>query len=651
MTAAEIEQKKAEQQAKETAKMNRLLAKTLQILQPPDCGTVTEWAEKHRRLSEGSSAESGRYRVDRTPYMREIMDCFTDPKVSHIVFVAASQVGKSELINNCIGYIIDEDPGNILFIHPAEDDAKDYGRMRIHPMIRSCPRLRTKVADQGSVKSISYPGGVLTMCGSTEAHKLASKPCRYVFMDERDRCKRTVEGDPWVLARARQKTFYNAMGIEVSTPTTAGASPIDDAYSTGTMERWVTKCPHCGQYHEIRFRDIQFEYEMIEIRRKKTYTLQKVWYACPDCGAVSTEREMKNSEAKWVAENPGAIRNGCRSFWLNAFASPWATWDSIILEFLQAKDSPAALQGVTNTSFGELWEDRGDTETEDNLLARREDYGKDDNGDPLELPEGVLFLTCGVDTQDDRFEYEVVGHGEGDITWSIAYGKIPGKPSSEETWEKLDEIIDREWRYHDGIRRKIACTFIDEGGHYTMQVRAQCAKRLRKKVYAIKGVWGEDKPFITLPKKMAILDADKQIVGACWQYQIGVDSGKHEVMDRLCVQIPENKGYCHFPLRPEYGEAYFRGLLSEAYIYNEKTGKFSWKPIPGHKRNEPLDLRDYALAAAASLGKQDWDLLEAILAAERANAGKPAAPKPTPQATITRKTGSGIDNFYRNGDW
>ncbi len=140
------------------------------------------------------------------------MDAYSDPRVHHIVVVASSQVGKSEFENNVIGRTIDVDPGSILFIHPVQTDAKEYSKLRIAPMIRDCPTLRAKVAESKSrdsgntILQKSYPGGILTMCGSTEAHALASKPIRYVLGDERDRWATSAgtEGDPWELAMARQ---------------------------------------------------------------------------------------------------------------------------------------------------------------------------------------------------------------------------------------------------------------------------------------------------------------------------------------------------------------------------------------------------------------------------------------------------------------
>ena len=215
--------------------------------------TVSQWADKYRRLSPESSAETGPWRTRKTPYLKEVMDAWTDPKIRHIVMVAASQVGKSEAMNNIIGYIIDQDPGSILMIEPTNGDAKEYSKLRIAPMIRDSKTLRKKVSktlrgDTGNtILQKSYPGGILTMCGSTEAHALASKPIRYVLGDERDRwaVEAGKEGDPWKLAMARQRTFYNAKSYECSTPTIKGFSPIETSFMEGTQERWCSKCPNC----------------------------------------------------------------------------------------------------------------------------------------------------------------------------------------------------------------------------------------------------------------------------------------------------------------------------------------------------------------------------------------------------------------------
>ena len=617
-------------------------------MKPPDDLTVTQWAERNRRLSSEASAEPGPWRTSRTPYLREPMDAFTDPKVRRIVMVAASQVGKSELELNIIGYIIDEDPGSILFVHPTTIDAKEFSKLRIAPEIRDCPTLRRKVAapksrDSGNtLLQKTYPGGILTMCGSTEAHALASKPIRYVIGDERDRWAQSAgkEGDPWKLAMARQITFYNAKAVEVSTPTIKGDSAIADSFYEGTMERWCVKCPHCGEYHDIEFmKSIRYETEETMVQGKAQYKVKNILYLCPGCACTSTEAEIKRQPAKWIAENPDAYQRGVRSFWLNSFVSPWASWESTILEYLYAQGDTAKMQVVYNTRFGQLWENRGDTQDPESMLKRRETYD-------AELPEGVLVLTAGVDTQDDRFEYEIVGHGHFGETWGIEKGVIMGSPDDPATWDSLDMMVfDRVLRFKDGLGLKVSMSFVDEGGHFTGQVRQRCRDRIRKKVFCIKGAAGPDRPFTDAPKKMKIIIGNRY-KGTCWQYQLGVDSGKQMIMDNLRVEAPGPK-YCHFPLRDDYGLAYFNGLLSEHLVPEGKIRqRWVWEKIPGHERNEPLDCRNYAMAAfrvlPVNLDAKDRQLKKARgKAVDAPVAAAPPPPRPKP-----KKRGDALSRYY-----
>ncbi len=626
-------------------KLNAAISGTVAAFTPPEDITVTQWADKKRRLSPESSAEPGPWRTSRTPYLKDPMDAVTDPKVKLIVMVASSQVGKSEFELNSIGYIIDQDPGSILYIHPTIDDAKKFSKLRVAPMVRDCRTLRGKVADPKSrdsnntILQKSFPGGMLTICGSNSASALASTPVRYIVGDELDRWAGSAgnEGNPWELAKARQTTFYNAKSLAVSTPTIKGHSPIADLFNTGTQERWHHRCPECGEYHNIIFNDIRFEYDTTEIRGKKHYTVRSVSWVCPSCETSHSEREMKAQPAKWVAANPAAYANGVRSFWLNAFSSPWASWSSLILAYLEALGNSEKLQVVYNTKFGELWEDRGDLEDEETIMGRRETYD-------AELPDGVLVLTCGVDTQDDRLEYEVVGHGRWGEKWGIKRGIIMGRPDTTDIWQALDDIVDHQYSFANGVKLKISTTFVDSGGHYTQDVYAACRDRMYRKVFAIKGRGGEGVPYTSPPKKTNIVIKGRYI-GQCWLYTLGVDSGKQSIMDSLRVREPGAK-YYHFPKNQDlgYGTEFFTGLLSERLVYKQgRQNPWVWEKIPGHERNEALDCRNYANAAFKATGA-DLDAIAQRLKALADGGKKPATPKRQP-AKAPRKSG-GIDRFF-----
>ena len=419
--------------APEISRLNAVVARACKSFTPPEVMTVAEWADRKRRLSPETSAEPGPWRTSRTPYLREPMEAFTDPKVHKIVMVAASQVGKSEFELNAIGYIIDQDPGTILYIHPSLDEARKFSRQRLQPMIRDSKALKSKVADvkakdaSNTVLQKTFPGGSITLIGSNTPRALASTPARYIIGDEHDRWAKSAgsEGDPWELAERRQTTFYNRKAIDISTPTTKGASSIEISFYKGTQERWCHLCPECGQYSEIDFDNIKFTHEMTKIAGRKVYTLTgPVHWVCPQCGCLIPEETMRQQPAKWIAANPAAYESGVRSFWLNAFSSPWTPWSKIVLAFLEAKDDSLRLKVVWNTLLGKLWEERGELADEDTMLARREDYGRNTDGSPVELPDGVLVLTMGVDTQDNRLEYEVVGYGQYGESWGIRRGFI-----------------------------------------------------------------------------------------------------------------------------------------------------------------------------------------------------------------------------------
>ena len=278
-------------------------------------------------------------------------------------------------------------------------------------------------------------------------------------------------------------------------------------------------------------------------------------------------------------------------------------------------------------------------------MARREDYGTRPDGSPVELPEGVLVLTAGVDTQDDRMEYEVVGHGHFGETWGIEKGIVMGRPDDPDTWAKLDEMVfNRVFRFEDGLGLRSSMTFVDEGGHFVQEVRLQCRARISRKVFCIKGRGGEDIPYTSPPKKMKIV-VNQVAIGTCWQYQIGVDSGKQIIMDNLKVQKPGSK-YCHFPRRDDYGPGYFTGLLSEHLVYDPtKKQPWVWDKIPGHERNEALDCRNYALAAFKCT-PANLDEIDRRLKAARGKApstGVATAPPPPKKQT---KRGSALKKYY-----
>lgn len=645
---------------------NRISRKTEQLAcsvfayyAPPEDLTVPEWAEKYRVLSRENSAEAGPWRNRRTPYLIEPMRAFTDPAVRHITVVASSQVGKSELELNIIGYIIDQDPSSILYVQPTLDDAKKFSRQRVSPMIRDTPTLRRKVADVKSrdggntILQKQFPGGLISIVGSQAASGLASLPARYIIGDERDRwaVSAGTEGDPWDLAVARTTTYYNAKLVDVSTPTIRGASAIQTTYEAGTMEHWCYQCPDCGEWSEIRFDDIKFDFREVQTGRKRDYDITSVQWACPHCGVLQAEDKMRTQPTRWIADNPDALTiSGHRSFKISAFASPWVPWTSIVYRFLTSKSDPQKLKVFYNTVIGEWWEERGDVLDPEEALSRREPYGETPSGAPADMPPGAILLTMGVDVQDDRLEYEIVGHGHYRETWGVKYGMIMGDPDEAAVWQRLDELLQHDFVRADGKALRVRLAFVDSGGHKTQSVYYQTLLR-RPRVFAIKGKGGEGVPYTRPPSKVKIVVGGRNL-GTAWLYTIGVDEGKADIMASMRVREPGPR-CCHYPLNPAagYDLRYFEGLLSERLV-NKNDGrrggnaKWVWEKITSGGRNEPFDCRNYALAAFRALDP-DMDAEENKL--RGASAARPAAQPATVKEAArqaTKKEGAAKSRAY-----
>ena len=571
----------------------KLFHRICNILAPPPDLRVSEWADDYRMLSAESSAEPGKWRTDRAPYQKEILDSVSDPDVETIVIMSSAQVGKTEILNNIIGYHVDYDPSPILLLMPTESLCQSYSKKRLTPMIRDTPTLRDKIKTSKSRDSDNtilekgFPGGYIAMVGANAPTGLSSRPIRILLADEVDRFPASAgnEGDPLSLAEKRTKNFWNKKKIYVSTPTEKDVSRIAKEYESSTQEEWCVPCPMCGHFQP-------FEWERI---RFSDITMQ-----CKYCKEHMTEYEWKAqlSKGKYVSKIGSADKNK-RGFHLNALTSPWESWNNIIEDF---KDSKKAgkdkLKTWVNTTLGLPWEDKdGEGINYKDLIKRTQYYN-------CQVPERVLLLTAGVDVQDDRLEIEVVGWGEDKESWGIEYKKIIGDPELKETWDKLDKYLTGLFFFNDETPIRVSAVCIDTGGHYTQEAYDFIKPREIRNVFGIKGVSGRNQDYIH-----SCTTSNREKIHL---FNIGVDKGKEALYSRLNIK-DYGAGYCHFPKEQDrgYDLEYFKSLCSEIRIVRLVNGqpKFQW--IKKYKRNEGLDLRNYATAALEIL-KPNFEQLKAL---------------------------------------
>lgn len=544
------------------------------IMEPPKEMTISEWADNYRQLSSEASAEPGQWDTNRAPYQRRIMDCLNDSEVNEMVVMSSAQVGKSEILLNILGYYIDYDPSPILLLQPTQQMAEAFSTDRLAPMIRDTKHLTEKVGDAknksngNTILHKAFPGGYVQLIGANSPTNLAGRPIRILLCDEVDRYPASAgtEGDPLMLANKRTTTFWNKKRVYVSTPTIKGASRIEMEYEDSTHEEWNVACPSCGELQPYEWERINFD---------------SVTMTCRACGALHTEFEWKAQQGEWLAAYPNRKKIG---FHVNELASPWKRWEEIIEDFKYAKKSTETLKVWINTALGESWEEAGDGADEEVLYNRREDYG-------CEVPDDVLVLTAGVDTQDDRFEIEVVGWADGEESWGIQYKVIYGDLHTQKPWNELDEFLKSEFYYADGRPIRIASTCIDTGGHFTQEVYKFVKPREVRRVFAIKGKGGESLPFVH--------KATKNNREGVSLITLGVDAGKSTIISNLKLEVP-GSGYCHFPKNHACGYTidYFKGLTAESMVIKmvNNVPVAKWIKKNG-VRNEPFDVRNYAMAA------------------------------------------------------
>ena len=508
----------------------------------------------------------------------------------------SSQLGKSEMLLNIMGYFADQEPAPQLMLQPTVEMAEAFSKERIEPMFQNSPGLQGKLEEgkdgRGSAKKSSttirmkhFPGGYLALVGANSPAGLASRPIRVLLCDEVDRYGVTKEGDPLKLAIQRTQNFGNRKIILVSTPTIKGASKIDDWYERSDQRRFFVKCPHCGEEHILQWANVTWQKDDEGNALPMTACMH-----CPECGCVTRGAYKPDPKllqsGRWIATNPGSKIKG---YHVNALYSPWVNLSDLVEEFVSVNHNrdKHGLMEFVNLKLGEAWEEiNPDADNWEQLYNRRESYPP--NG---VLPGGVLLLTAGIDVQHDRLECTVYGWGVGRECWGIEHRVLYGRPDDPRTWQQLDAVLQRQYSMPNGVNVAVACACVDSGdGTYTTNVYQYTKARERMRVFAIKGRGGIGVPFINTPTKSNAMKATL--------FTLGVDSGKSLVMNRLSVQEP-GPNFAHYASQEDRGfsENFFKQLTAEVLEKHFEKGvsKMAWKKI--RERNEALDCAVYATAA------------------------------------------------------
>jgi phage terminase large subunit GpA-like protein len=565
--------------------MTHALAGAFAPLRPPPLLTVSQWADAHRMLGTESSAEPGRWRTDRTPYLREPMDRLspTDP-CERVVLQWGSQLGKTEAGLNWMGYVIHHQPAPLLMVQPSLEMAELYSEQRFAPLLRSTPELAAltgdpKSRDSGNKKLVKqFPGGFLRMVGANSPASLAGMPARYVFGDEIDRWPASAgrEGSPLGLIERRTGSFARRKFLLTSTPTVRGASLVESLMALTGYRRYYVPCPHCSHMQTLRRSQLVWP----EGRPREAE------YACEDCGACIRDTERTKTTmllgGEWRPDHPEREDGREYGYHLNTLYAPggWSSvsWGALAEQWERSKSNAEAVKVYVNTIDGETYDETEDATTDpETLQGRAEVYARP-------VPEGVRVLTAGVDVQQDRVEVEVVGWGDGEESWSIDFAALPGDPTGPQLWADLDDYLRRRW---DGYGIAAVCV---DSGYMAQQVQDWCYHRRGRRVYAIKGIAGAGRPL--WPKRGSVAKR-----GTGWKvWMVGVDTAKDVLWPRWSLAEP-GPGYMHTPTSRD--EQWYAQVLAERPTVT-RGGRREWVRSRG-VRSEALDCRVYAYAALCSL--------------------------------------------------
>lgn len=546
-------------------------------LRPVDPLPLSEWADRHRRLSPEASAQTGVWST--LAYQREPLDALSPHSpFETVVLMWGSQLGKTEMLLSLLAFIIAEDPGPVLIVQPNLAMAEAFSKDRIAPMLRDMPILAGKVAnprsrDAGStIAHRQFLGGHVTVIGANSPAGLASRPIRYVLADELDRFPASAgsEGDPVSLAVTRSETFWNRKIILTSTPTVKGESRIAEAFSESDARFFRVPCPHCNHAQRLIWPRVEWPEARPDQAR----------YRCEKCDRLidHADKSAMVERGHWRATQPGASAAG---FHLSSLVSPWRSWSELAVQWLQASGNPERRRVFINTRLAELWDDEGTRNTtEAELMARRENYGPP-------VPERAAILTAGVDVQADRAEVSVYAWGAGEESWLMTHRVIPGDPTGATLWAALDDFLAQSWAHPIAGQVSIHAAAIDSGA-FTGSVTKFCDERRGRRIWAVKSATG---PRPTWPKRESKAAKGKVFV-------IGIDSLRATVSARLA--ITEGVGRIHFPgeMKIEFAEQ----LLSEYLRTEYKRGRpiRIWERRKA-RRAEAWDCANYALAALKGL--------------------------------------------------
>ena len=596
--------------------------------------TVSQWADANRILSSKASAIPGRWVTDRTPMLREPMDCMSARSpVQEVVCIFPIQFGKSEFETNVIGYTMCENPGPIMVVLPGEVSQDKFINQKLNPLLEetdACTQALTSTSSRNASNTRGFKdfaGGQLYIEHAGNAKRLKSTSAKLVLADEFDSFASSLKtgDDPDALLDGRHSAFPSTYKrASVGTPEIIGQSRLEAKWDNSDQRHYHVPCPHCDHSHPLTWEGFHWS---LGPDGKVT----RAWVTCPECGADIDEhhKDTMSDRGHWVPTHPGRKIRGYRASFLNYRFGLGPRWAEMAQAWLDAQGDHSRLKTFTNDRKAVGWEDAAMRNVKHNAIAdRAEAY-------PVRhAPHGVLVITAGVDTQDNRLAVHITGWGRGLSFWALDYVELVGDPAGDEVWAALTELLNTPILHASGATLRVETVAIDAGGHRTEAVKAYVRDRRVRRPLAIFGAVPNNAPVLSKGRLHDVDWKGRSDKRGVMVHHVGTVGIKHWLYSRLSTDADKapDQRLTHFT--DQLPGEYFPGLVSETY--DPRKNRFVNRR---GARNEPLDTWVYSFAAAHHpevrlhrLTRADWDRIEATILAR---AGKnPILPLDKKSATI-----------------
>lgn len=605
------------------SRLNQRWTHWLNHLEPPPDRTVSQWADERAYLI-SATGRAVRWKT-REP-QRAILDAFDNDRIEELSVLKSSRFGWTSILMAAMGYFIDQDPSPLVMVQPRTKDAEEWSKEHVQPSIEASPYLAPIVAKKktgssgNTIDHKEYPGGPLRLRASNSPDGFRRYGARVAMCDEIDGYPLSAgpDGDVIGLIYGRVQDAWNRVVALGSTPTEEDISLIWRHWQQSSKGYPFLTCPHCGEPHIRQFKRPK---EPIRLRGQDRPISWLQWepgkpgtahYVCPANGCVIEHRNHTKmlAECYWIGEHweyqdrqfefsDGFDGRIGFSAWAGYVISPNTTPHKIAIRYERDRKRPETKKVFQNTVLGLPWKDEGDELRSSVLIARKEHFS-------AEVPDGVLYLSLGVDVQGDRWELEVVGWGKGEENWSIDYQIVPGDPSQDDQWiEVLKPYLSETYRHGSGVNVPIGAIGIDHG-FLSKRVETFVARLRRGDVFAFKGMPGEGRPLVETDVQRS-RRLRKRKSGKYRPELLGDHEAKSTILKRLREIDAPGPGYSHFP--NDRDDEWFEQLTAEKLVTRYRSGRAFREWIKIQERNEALDCRKMAYAAML-LAAPDFDKLK-----------------------------------------